>query len=180
MRAFQRIACLLAAIMLSAAAAKPAAKPAPRGIDPALIAGEVRTEGDYRWALVANVSAYEMYHSSETTILSPVGALIRYFEFDWESAPRDAEWTAQGIVLVGTGDTRMQPVAIKFWAKERTRLQEELSHKLSLEGTQAIAIFTPSLVECQAEAECGASQFRFRSNAAGEVFVGSTNIGSIK
>lgn len=180
MRALQRFACVLAAVVFCAAAAKPAARPQPRGIDPALIGGEVKVEGDYRWALVANVSAYEMWHASDTIILSAIGTLIRYYEFDWEAAPRDGEWIVQGIVLVGTGDVKAQPVAIKLWAKDRTRLQAELSHKLSLEGKEAIAIFTPSLSECTAEGDCGPQQFRFTSNAAGEVFVGMTRIGSIK
>ena len=179
MRALQRILCVLAAFLL-AAAAKPAAKPVPRGIDPTLITGELKYDGEYRWAIVANMSAYELWHASEATILSPVGALIRYFEFDWESAPRDGDWIVQGVVLVGTGDIKMQPVAIKLWAKDRTRLQEELSHKLSLEGKEAVAIFTPSLTECADAGDCGPQQFRFASNAAGEVFVGSTRIGSIR
>lgn len=181
MRASLRIACVaVAAAVLAAAAAKPAQKPAPRGIDPALVAGELKYEGEYRWALVANISAYEMWHASDTIILSSIGTLIRYYEFDWEVAPRDGEWVVQGIVLVGTGDARVQPVAIKLWAKDRTRLQEELSHKLSLEGQEAVAIFTPSLVECTTGGDCGPSQFRFVSNAAGDVFIGTTNIGSIK
>jgi hypothetical protein len=174
MRVLSRIACVVAALLLSAAA-----KPAPRGIDPALV-GEVKVEGNYRWAIVANMSPYEVWHSSDTIILSPVGALIRYMEFDFESAPRDGEWIAQGLVLVGTGDIKMQPVAIKLWSRDRVRLQGEISHALSLERKQAIAIFTPSLVECKTQAECGPDQFRFTSNAAGEVFVGSTMIGSIK
>lgn len=179
MGAFRRIACIaLAALMLSAASAKP--KPQPRGIDPALISGEVKTEGDYRWAVAANVSVYEMWHASDTIILSSIGSLIRYYEFDWEVAPRDGEWIVQGIVLVGSGDLAAQPVGIKFWAKERTRLQAELSHKLSLEGKEAIAIFTPSLAECTDAGDCGTHQFRFVTNAAGEVFVGTTKIGSIK
>jgi hypothetical protein len=181
MGAFQRIACVaLAALMLSAAAAKSKSKPQPRGIDPALIAGEVKTEGDYRWAIATNVSIYEMWHASDTIILSSIGSLIRYYEFDWEVAPRDGEWIVQGLVLVGTGDESTQPIGIKFWSKERTRLQAELSHKLSLEGKEAVAIFTPSLVECTEAGDCGAQQFRFVNNAAGEVFVGSTKIGSIK
>lgn len=179
MRALMRTAFVLAAVaLLAAAAAKPA--PRPRGIDPALLAGEVRLEGDYRWALVTNISAYEMWHASDTIILSTIGTLIRYYEFDWEVAPRDAEWVVQGIVLIGTGDTKVPPVAIKLWARERTRLQEELSHKLSLEGQEAVAIFTPALTECTESGDCGAHQFRFTSNAAGEVFVGTTRIGSIK
>ena len=172
MRTLLRIACAAAAFALTAAAA-------PRGIDPNLV-GEIKYEGGYRWSIISGVSAYELWHSSDIIILSPVGAIIRYFEFDMESAARDGEWTAQGLVLVGTGDVRMQPVAIKLWSKERTRLQEELSHKLSLEGKQAIAIFTPNLVECETESACGPQQFRFVSNAAGEVFVGTTKIGSIK
>jgi len=164
--------------MLSAAAAKQ--KPQPRGIDSALLSGEVKTEGDYRWALASNVSIYEMWHASDTIILSSIGSLIRYYEFDWEVAPRDGEWIVQGIILVGTGDGDTQPVGIKFWSKERTRLQAELSHKLSLEGKEAIAIFTPSLVECTVAGDCGSHQFRFVTNQAGEVFVGTTKIGSIK
>ena len=180
MGALQRIACVVAAVVLTVAAAKPAPKPAPRGIDPPLITGELRYEGDYRWALVTNVSAYEMWHASDTIILSAIGTLIRYYEFDWESAPRDGEWIVQGIVLVGTGDVKVQPVAIKLWAKDRTRLQEELSHKLSLEGKEAVAIFTPSLGECTPDGDCGPQQFRFTSNAGGDVHVGMTKIGSIK
>ncbi len=181
MRAFQRIACIAgAAVLLAAAAAKPAPKPAPRGIDPALVVGELKYEGEYRWALVSNISAYELWHASDTIILSSIGTLIRYYEFDWEVAPRDGEWVVQGIVLVGTGNARVQPVAIKLWAKDRTRLQEELSHKFSLEGKEAVTIFTPSLVECSADGDCCARQFRFVSNAAGDVLVGATNIGSIK
>lgn len=172
MRALQRIACAAAVFVLTAAAA-------PRGIDPNLV-GELKYDGDYRWSVISGMSAYELWHSSDTIILSPVGAIIRYFEFDMESAARDGEWTAQGMVLVGTGDVKVQPVAIKLWAKDRTRLQAELSHKLSLEGKQAVAIFTPNLVECETEAACGPQQFRFASNAAGEVFVGTTKIGSIK
>ena len=179
MGAFRRIACIaLAALMLSAAAAKQ--KPQPRGIDSALLSGEVKTEGDYRWALASNVSIYEMWHASDTIILSSIGSLIRYYEFDWEVAPRDGEWIVQGIILVGTGDGDTQPVGIKFWSKERTRLQAELSHKLSLESKEAIAIFTPSLVECTVAGDCGSHQFRFVTNQAGEVFVGTTKIGSIK
>ncbi|MGE4061811.1 MAG: hypothetical protein AB7E79_00435 [Rhodospirillaceae bacterium] len=179
MRDFMRTACVFAAaITLAAATAKPAAK--PRGIDPALVAGEVKSEGDYRWALVSNISAYEMWHASDTVILSTIGTLIRYYEFDWEVAPRDAEWVVQGIVLVGTGDTKAPPVAVKLWSKQRTRLQDELSHKLSLEGQEAVAIFTPSLTECTETGDCGPNQFRFSSNAAGEVFVGTTRIGSLK
>jgi hypothetical protein len=181
MRALTRLACVLIAAVFVAAAAKPSAKPAqPRGIDPALIAGEVRTEGAYRWALVTNISAYEMWHASDTIILSSIGTLIRYYEFDWEVAPRDGEWIVQGIVLVGSGSSRAAPVAIKLWAKERTRLQDELSHKLSLETPEAVAIFTPSLTECTELGDCGPQQLRFTSNAAGEVFVGATRIGSIK
>lgn len=182
MRALARLACVAAAIMLVSAAAKPAAKPAPqpRGIDPALLAGDVMVEGDYRWALVANISAYEMWHASDTVILSQIGTLIRYYEFDWEVAPRDGEWIVQGIVLIGTGNAKVPPVAVKLWARDRTRLQTELSHRLSLEGQEAVAIFTPSLTECTDTGDCGPQQFRFTSNAAGEVFVGMTRIGSIK
>lgn len=153
---------------------------AARGAADPNLAGELKYEGDYRYGLIAGISAYEMWHSSETTILSSVGTLIRYFEFDWESAPRDGAWTVQGIVLVGSGDIKAQPIALKFWAKDRTRLQSELSHKLSLEGMEAVAIFTPSLVECTAESDCSAQQFRFTVNANGEAFVGKTKIGSIK
>jgi len=180
MRALQCFACIILAAVLAAAAAESASRPsAPRGIDPALISGEINYEGDYRWALVENISAYELWHASDTIILSSIGTLIRYYEFDWEVAPRDGEWVVQGIVLVGAGDTRA-PVAIKLWAKERTRMQSELSHRLSLETKEAVAIFTPSLTECTDAGDCGPTQFRFVSNAAGEVFIGATRIGSIK
>lgn len=179
MDAFSRIACvMMAALALSAASAK--SKPQPRGIDPALVTGEIKTEGDYRWALATNISIYEMWHASDTIILSSIGSLIRYYEFDWEVAPRDGDWIVQGIVLVGTGDANTQPIGIKLWSKERTRLQSELSHRLSLEGKEAIAIFTPSLVECTEAGDCGPHQFRFVNNANGDVFVGSTKIGSLK
>lgn len=180
MDVFPRIVGIaLAALMLGAATAKPNQQ--PRGIDPALISGEVQTEGAYRWALATNLSVYEMWHASDTIILSSIGTLIRYYEFDWEVAPRDGEWTVLGIVMVGTGDPTAQPVAVKLWSKERTRLQAELSHKLSLEGTEAVAIFTPSLAECTEAGVCsGGAQFRVVGNAAGEVFVGSTKIGSLK
>lgn len=174
MRALTRTAC---AIVVSAALAAPMA--ARGAADPAA-GGDLTYEGDYRYGLISSVSAKELWHTSETTILSSTGALIRYFEFDWEAAPRDGAWIAQGIVLVGTGDVDKPPVAIKFWAKDRTRLQAELSHKLSLEGKEAVAIFTPSLVECSQESDCAGQQFRFASTAAGDVFVGTKKIGSIK
>lgn len=142
--------------------------------------GDFRYEGDFRYQIAAGVSAYELWYSSEDLILSPTGAVIRYFKFDWESAPRDREWIAQGVVLAGTAETGSTPVAVRLWAKERSRLQAELSRALSGARGLAVAVFTPSLAECPDEAACAVPRLQITADRAGDVHVGTVKVGTVK
>lgn len=166
-----------AALSLFVAVAVAALAPA-RAADNA--AGDLRYAGDFRYQIATGVSAYELWYSSEDLILSPTGAVIRYFKFDWESAPRDQGWIVQGVVLAGTSDSGTTPVAVRLWSRERSRLQTELSRDLSAERGRAIAIFTPSLATCTDETTCTGQAFQISATREGDVFVGTTKIGTIK
>jgi len=171
MRVLKRTALSLAALLC---VGSPTLSAAPDRM------AEFRYEGDFRYQVADEVSVYELWYSSEQLILSPSGAVIRYFSFDWESAPRDKEWIAQGVVIAGTADTGTTPVAIRLWSRERSRLQTELSRTLSGERGLALAIFTPSLPKCLDEALCPPQRMQISATREGEVLVGTTYVGTIK
>lgn len=126
------------------------------------------------------MSIYEAWNSDTGIIRSGANAVIGYWSFNQESADVDGVWHAQGIVMAGSGDLGIMPVAIRLWAKNPVRLEQDWSKARSETSGRAIAYFVPRNLSCKEESACPGQILQFSETDDGQVYVNDRKIGTVK
>jgi hypothetical protein len=102
-----------------------------------------------RFEKIDSVSTRELW---SLTLVGPFhaksGAVIGFWAYDPENAPRNQDWTAIGVALAGLGDIGETPVAFRVWARDKSGLLDALSKEATSGGAVAYAIFGKSDDQC--------------------------------
>jgi hypothetical protein len=115
-------------------------------------------------------------------VYSEIGAVLGYWEYDVEDAPRQGEWVAIGIVLAGFGDIGEKPVAAIVWTNGDVVFLDQLSRMASTAGNSAIMAFSVSDLNCSSGSvfECAKRLPHVSLNSKGEFMAGNSLIAIVE
>jgi len=78
-------------------------------------AASIQLSDNTRIEVVESLTVRELWNATKATSVEAGGVVVDSRMFDSEARPREGKWRGCGIVMVGTGDIGIQPVAVRIW-----------------------------------------------------------------
>lgn len=78
-------------------------------------AASIQLSDNTRIEAVESLSVRELWNATTPKAVEVADVVVDSRMFDSEARPKDGKWRGCGIVMVGTGDLGIQPVAVRVW-----------------------------------------------------------------
>lgn len=83
---------------------------------------QLRLSNSSRIEVVGSFTARELWNVAAPSSVTNGNAIVDSRMFDAEARPSDGKWRGCAIVMVGTGDLGVRPVAFRVWTTDRCDL----------------------------------------------------------
>jgi hypothetical protein len=82
--------------------------------------GQARMEsknGEIRFERIQSIPVEELWNATAPVTAESGAVVVELREFDSEASPLSGHWKGCGLVLVGTSDVGVKPVAFRVWSR---------------------------------------------------------------
>jgi hypothetical protein len=83
---------------------------------------QLRLSNSSRLEVVGSFTSRELWNVTAPSSVTNGNAIVDSRVFDAEARPSDGKWRGCAIVMVGTGDLGVRPVAFRVWTRDRCDL----------------------------------------------------------
>ena len=83
---------------------------------------QFRPSSNSRIEVVRSFTSRELWNVTAPSSVTSGNTIVDYRLFDTEARPSDGKWRGCAIVMVGTGDLGVRPVAFRVWTTSRCNL----------------------------------------------------------
>lgn len=78
-------------------------------------AAPIQLSNNTRIEIVQSLTTRELWNTTKPSSVEAANIVVDSRMFDSEAKPKDGKWRGCALVMIGTGDVGIQPVAVRVW-----------------------------------------------------------------